>query len=253
MISRFMFIYRVFIRLTFSLFLLMQVVPVYAASPVKTEKIKVYQLMYREKESGLDPYRVRMLISKRYIRIDEMDDKSGYIIYDNKQKAIYSVSHYDKRILVIKPNNLSVRSPGLNIKIEYGKLDKAPPVSGRPVFNYKILATIQTGKVKKQKTCADYQLVEGLLPKVTRMLKDYQQVLSAQQVQMLKRTIKGVQTPCYLADQIYDKGLYYDKGLPVQEWHSNKKSKILLDYKQVKVNPDIFNLPKSYSRFSIPQ
>lgn len=253
MISRFMFIYRVFISLTFSLFLLMQAVPVYAASPVKTEKIKVYQLMYREKESGLDPYRVRMLISKRYIRIDEMDDKSGYIIYDNKQKAIYSVSHYDKRILVIKPDNLSARSPDMNIKIEYKKLDKAPPVSGKPVFNYSILATIQTGNVKKQKICADYQLVEGLLPKVTRMLKDYQQVLSAQQVQMLKRTIKGVQTPCYLADQIYDKGLYYDKGLPVQEWHSNKKSKILLDYKQVKINPDLFNLPKSYSRFSIPQ
>ncbi len=244
---------RSFIRLPFFLFLVMQIAPAYAASPQKPEKIKVYQLMYREKESGLDPYKVRMLISKRYIRIDEMDDKSGYIIYDNKKKAIYSVSHYDKRILVIKPGNVLAKNPDLNTKIEYRKLDDAPPVSGKPIFNYSILASIQTENVKKQKTCADYQLVEGLLPKVTRMLKNYQQVLSAQQVQMLKRTIKGVQTPCYLADQIYDKGLYYDKGLPVHEWHSNQKSKILLDYKQVKVNPDLFTLPENYSRFSITQ
>jgi len=253
MSNRSIFIYSMFIRILFFLFLSMQIVPAFAVSPVEPAKIKVYQLMYKEKESGLAPYKVRMLISKRYIRIDEMDDNSGYIIYDNKQKAIYSVSHYDRRTLVIKPGNLSLKNPALNTTVKYMKLDNAPAVSGKPVFDYRILATTLVGKVKKQKTCAEYQLVEGLLPEVSRMLKNYQQVLSAQQVQMLKNTIKEVQTPCYLADQIYDKGLYYDKGLPVQEWHSNQKSKILLNYKQVEVNPNLFTLPKGYSRFSIPQ
>jgi len=44
-----------------------------------------------------------MLISDRYIRIDETDEGGGYIIYDDKDKVIYSDSHLDQSIMLIKP------------------------------------------------------------------------------------------------------------------------------------------------------
>ncbi len=213
------------------------------------KKTKVYKLTYQEREPGIDPYEITMLISNRFIRIDETGEDSGYIIYDDKQKTIFSASHYDRRTLVIKPEFFSAEKSGIKSDVEYLALADAPSVSGKTLFNYRIT----TGKKKEEKTCAELQIVEGLLPEVTAMLKSYQQVLSGQQVKMLKNTIKEVQTPCYLVDQIYNEGLYYDKGLPIQEWHSNEKSKMLIDYQQLEVDNKVFELPEGYTEFSVPE
>ena len=48
---------------------------------------EVYQLSYIEREPGTDDYEVTMLVSDRYIRIDEAGEESGYIIYDDKDKS----------------------------------------------------------------------------------------------------------------------------------------------------------------------
>ena len=211
------------------------------------EKIKVYRLTYQEREPGVEPYEVRILVSRRYLRIDETDEDSGFIIYDDSRKTIYSTSHFDKRTLVIKQHDFSVKNSGVDAQVEYLQLADAPSVSGKNLFNYRIT----TGQGKKEETCADLQIVEGLLPEVTDMLKKYQQVISGQQVRMLPNTIEEVKTACYLVDQIYNEGLYYDKGLPVQEWHSNEKSKMLINYEQIEVDKSIFDLPKGYAEFSI--
>ena len=59
----------------------------------KTENTKdvqeVYQLAYIEREPGTDEYEVTMLVSERYIRIDETGEESGFIIYDDKEKVIF--------------------------------------------------------------------------------------------------------------------------------------------------------------------
>lgn len=213
------------------------------------KQLKVYQLMYQEREPGVDPYEVRMLVADKKIRIDTMDDDSGYIVYDDESHTIFSVSHYDKKILVIKPRKFKAEDSGIKSTTEYLQLSDAPKVSGKSIYNY----SVHAGEGKAQQTCIDLQLVEGLLPEVTKILKNYQKVISGQQVQLLKKTIKDVQTPCYLVDQIYNEGTYYDKGLPIQEWHSNEKSKILMNYKQVKIKSDIFDLPEGYARFSIAE
>jgi len=223
-----------------------------AVNKNKSSTINVYQLQYQETEPGIDAYKVRMLVSKRYIRIDTLGDNSGYIIFDGKKNIIYSLSHFDRRILVINPKNGSKNKPADNLNIhpviEYMPLVNAPKVAGKTIYNYRVFS----GKNKNRQTCMTIQLVKGLLPAVTRILKKYQQLISAQQVVMLKNTIKSVQTPCYLIDQIFNAGLYYDKGLPIQEWHSNQQTKILLGYKQLNVDAKLFDLPASYSRFSIP-
>ena len=63
---------------------------------------QVYELQYIEREQGVDDYETTMLVSDRYIRIDEVGEDSGFIIYDDKNKIIYSVSHNDESILIIK-------------------------------------------------------------------------------------------------------------------------------------------------------
>jgi len=39
--------------------------------------------------------------------------------------------------------------------------------------------------------------------------------------------------------------------LPIQEWHSNERFKILSSYKKVNVNPGKFIVPEKYRQFSV--
>jgi hypothetical protein len=62
----------------------------------KDKTSEAYQLSYIEREPGVDDYEVTMLVSDRYIRIDEQDEASGYIVYDDRDKVIYSVSRSNR-------------------------------------------------------------------------------------------------------------------------------------------------------------
>ena len=208
---------------------------------------EVYQLSYLEREPGVDDYEVNMLVSDRYIRVDEVGEESGYIIYDDEQKTIFSVSHFDKSVLVIKQHVFSEEDSPVKHEVEYLELADAPLVSGRAIYNYRVF----TGTGENEETCAELQIVEGLLPKVSKLLKNYQQVVSGQQVKMTDNVVNEIQTACFFVDQIYNTGAYYDKGLPIQEWHSNDRSKILTTYKKVKVDPGKFEYPQDYRKFSV--
>ena len=220
------------------------------AKPAKDSQ-QVYQLTYIEREPGTDEYEVSMLISDRYIRIDEVGENSGFIIYDDQKKTIYSVGHQDKSILVIKQHKFSEKNSPVKANVEYLQLADAPTVSDKHVFNYRVFINTGAGVVDKKETCADIQLVEGLLPEVRGILQNYQKVVSGQQVKMTDNQITEMQGSCFYADQIYNSGAYYEKGLPIQEWHSNEHSRMLITYKKISVDADRFKIPEDYRQFSI--
>ncbi len=207
---------------------------------------QIYELQYIEREQGVDDYETIMLVSDRYIRIDEVGEDSGFIVYDDKEKIIYSVSHHDQSVLVIKEHSFSEKDSPAKYQVEYLQLADAPTVSGGNIFNYRIY----TGEGDEE-TCTEIQLVENLLPEVTGVLQNYQMIVSGQQVKMTDNKINDMQTACYFVDQIYNTGAYYEKGLPVQEWHSNGHSRILTSYKKIFVNKGKFTIPEKYRQFSI--
>lgn len=209
--------------------------------------MEVYQLSYIQREPDIDEYEVTMLVSDRYIRIEEAGESSGFIIYDDKKNTIYSVSHHDKSVLVIKKHEFAEKDSPVKSQVEYLQLADAPTVDGKNVFNYRV----STGEGEAEETCLEIQLVEGLLPEVNKTLKNYQAVVSGQQVKMTDNKITEMQPACFFVDQVYNMATYYDKGLPIQEWHSNESSKILSSYKKVTVTKDKFKVPEKYRRFSI--
>jgi len=97
----------------------------------------------------------------------------------------------------------------------------------------------------------DIQLVPGLLPEVTKSLQSFQKIISAQQVLNLEQTPEEFKTPCYLVDQVYNKGDYYRKGLPIQEWHSNEKRRQLMNFEDIEVDVSIFKIPQEYRQYSL--
>ena len=223
------------------------------SAQTKKEGEEVYKLSYIEREPGTDEYEVTMLISARYIRIDEEGEResSGFIVYDDKDKVIYSVSHHDQSVLVIKEHVFSIADLPVKPTIEYLPLADAPMVSGKAVFNYRVYVNENNSDGESEETCIEVQLVENLLPEVRAILQNYQKVISGQQVKMADNKITDRQTACYYIDQIYNTGAYFEKGLPIQEWHSNERSKILTGYRKVSVASDKFKIPQDYRQFSI--
>jgi len=205
------------------------------------------KLVYQEREEGVDPYLVTFTVSSDYIRIDDDSDNSGYIIFDINKNRIYSVSHFDKSILVITQYPETKHNPDFDIDIEYQVLENAPMIAGKPVYNYRVNAIAGD----KSDTCMDIQLVPGLLPEVSKSLQSFQKIISGQHVNSLEKTPEEYQTPCYLVDQVYNRGDYYSKGLPIQEWHSNEKRRQLMNFEDVEVDAEIFEIPQEYRQYSL--
>ena len=225
------------------------------SAQTKKDTEQVYKLSYLEREPETGEYKVTMLLSSRYIRVDEEGDNSGFIVYDDTDKIIYSVSHDDQSVLVIKQHVFSTADLPVKPIIEYLQLADAPMVSGKNVFNYRVYINRNNSEAKiddeSEETCLEVQLVENLLPEVRVILQNYQKVISGQQVKMADNKVTELQTACYYIDQVYDTGAYFEKGLPIQEWHSNEHSKILTGYSKVSVDSDKFKIPQDYRQFSI--
>jgi hypothetical protein len=68
---------------------------------------------------------------------------------------------------------------------------------------------------------------------------------------MVDNKISEFQGACFYADQVYNTGTYYEKGLPIQEWHSNDRSRILTTYDKISIDPAKFKYPESYRQFSV--
>lgn len=208
--------------------------------------IDAYELIYDEQETGTDPYQVKFTVTNRYLRIDQLGDQSGYVIYDDKKRVVYSVAHHDESVLVIP--KYGYQKPDLTkvVDITYTIIPDAPKIESKATYRYR-----GTASDKSKKKCMDIVLAEGLLPEVTGVFASYQKILAGQQSRLLKATPKEYQTSCFLYDQVFNEGEYYHKGLPIQEWHSNGKTRLLVSYRKVKVDPEIFKSEEAYKKYSL--
>jgi hypothetical protein len=218
-----------------------------SAQVYATDMVDAVELTYNEIEQNTEPYRVKYKVSRDFVRIDDESDSSGYIVFDIKKNTIYSVSHYDRSILVVPEYPHEPYSPDFEVQVEYKALDNAPAIQGKQVYNYRVdaITTVTT------ETCMDIQLVPGLLPEIAKTLQGFQEIISSQQLIGLQATPEEFRTPCYLIDQIYNKGDYYSKGLPVQEWHSNERRRQLINFENIRIDPSIFEIPLDYRQYSL--
>jgi len=201
-------------------------------------------VQFSEREEGIGAYPVRYIIAKNMLRIDDDNDASDYVLYDDKKRIIYSVNHGDQTILVINHNDWKLPAFDFQRNVTWKALESAPAINDKKVFSYWLSA----GKT----ICSEAQVVEGFLSNESALLKRYKQTLSGEQVTSLVATPEDMRTPCLLVDQVYNMGSVYDKGFPIQQWHVNGLQRIMLSYKKAeKVSSKLFDLPTDYKSYSI--
>lgn len=211
-------------------------------TPLLAAQISAQAFWYEELEQGLPPSLHRYLVTEHYLRIDSGQADDDYILFDAAKKTIYSVNHEDQTLLTIASKAWQL--PDLKFKRHQvsEQLEDGPRLFGKTVSTYRLFAN--------QELCTEIQLVPDLYIQSRAMFRDYQHVLSGQQVQTLFNTPEEMRSPCFLIDQVYNTGDYYDQGLPVQEWHSRGYARLLKDVQPLKVDEKLFSLPEKYRSYN---
>lgn len=214
--------------------------PVRAAPP---ESVVVTRIEYRETEPGIDPYRVRMLVAGERLRIDEGDDAGDFVLYDAGAGRVYSVTHEERRILVIPDGEVPSAPVSLGIEVVHAPDPEAPRVLGETP----VTVTVRAGGT----LCSESTVVDGLLPKARRLLRGYYHVLAARQARDLALTPKEFRTPCFLANYLHDTWRHLDYGFPLAEHIEGGRTRLLLDFSEVELPAALFALPEGYERVTL--
>ncbi len=202
-------------------------------------------LLFEEAESGVAPYNVRMLVTERYIRIDDGPDASDFVLYDHAENRVYSVLPDNRQIFVVEPMGSYISaSADLALREEYVEDEDMPAIAGIPTRYFRFFAD--------DRLCYHVVAADGFLPEVSEMLVAYQNLLATQQQEVREVTPLELQTPCFLANYLYVPETYMSKGFPVRQWDATGYRRSLenveVDYH---VDADLFLLPDSYRYFGI--
>ncbi len=201
-------------------------------------------IYFVEQEKGTDPYKVRMIVTKKFLRVDDGIDDGDFLLYDRKDKTIYSTAGVNRRILVIKPKAVDVSSPiKLEHQVEKDKT-KLPDVGGKKVVHYRLF----TNKT----LCYELTVAEGLLPEGLKALREYRETLAGEQAKSLAWTPQELQTPCGLANNIFSPARHLLHGFPIRISEMTGRTRNMVDYKtEFQADPALFELPASYTRMNI--
>jgi len=210
--------------------------------------VAVYRV---EREPGVEPARTRMVITRDFLRIDGGGDSADFVLYDRAQRTIYNVNARDALILIIAAR--PVHPPPLRLKHTVERDPAAAPdVGGKPVFHYRLRTN---GEL-----CYDLYAADGLLPEAVAALREYREVLAGDQAAMLAVTPPAMQTPCDLANNVFDPARHLAHGFPIRVAETDGRNRgqqritELVDYEtEFDASPTLFALPPSYRRMTIQE
>jgi hypothetical protein len=210
-----------------------------ACSPAQEATI-VY---FDEQEGSNEPYRTRMIVTPAYIRFDDNDDKGDFVLYDRKQRVIYSTNSMDQRTLVIRwKDNRPVMPKKIKNRDERLK-ETVPSVDGRAVSHYRLHTN--------DSLCYDLYAAEGLLPDAVAAMAEFAQTLSVEHAAFLQTVPQTGASPCDQVNNVYRPARYLKFGFPIHARDYLGRSRLLADYKTgEKVAAELFELPEDYQQFT---
>lgn len=207
---------------------------------------KATALYYAEQDEGGKPYRTRMIVTPRWLRIDDGPESRDFLLFDRRERTIYNLSAADSSILVLPPLVVGISSPlALQNRTEKDTVE-FPSVGGRPVTHYRLHTN---GKL-----CYDLYAAAELLPEAAQALREYRQALAGQHALPVPSMPKELLAGCDLANNIFAPARHLDHGLPVRLTEVGVRTSELVDYQQnFEAAPGLFELPAHYKRTTIEE
>ena len=206
--------------------------------------VESVMLLYQAHEPGIAPYASRIIVTGRYVRMDDGVDEGDYLIFDRQSRLISSVTHSDRTVFEIPPRPITQKPPmTLERRSEQVEVGKAPKVADKQPEQHQLYVN--------NALCYSVVSVPGLMDDTVQALRDFRQVLAGEHAKALPRIPADMQEPCDMALNTFHYDWHLQFGLPIQEWDENGSGQMLMDYKQsFKVDETLFDLPQDYQHYS---
>jgi hypothetical protein len=224
------------------------VVALVFSAPLRAADVDSVMLLYQAQEPGAGSYPSRILVTERYVRMDDGVDTGDYLVFDRKTRLISSVTHDDQTVFEIPPRKVTQPAPmPLKLRTEEVVLkEDAPMVAGKAPHHRQLYVN--------DKLCYSVVAVPGLMEDAVQALRDFRRVLAGEHAKTLPRIPADMQEPCDLALNTFHPNWQLKFGLPLQEWDEKGNRQVLMDYKQgFKVDEKLFTLPQGFSHYNSDQ
>ncbi len=204
---------------------------------------------FSETAPGSPPAQVRIYVNDGFMRIDDDNNPSDYILFDRKNKIINNVVAETKTIFVINHNKLDMPPP-IAIKYEYVKKESGAVTKqrsgGMKAFFYKFSAN--------GSECYNVVAIENYMLEALEAFKEFRLVLAGEHSKTMGRIPGQEYDACDLALNIFESARHLQYGFPVREWDNKGYQRFLIDVKNnVNVPDDLLALPQGYKSYSISQ
>ncbi|WP_455207111.1 hypothetical protein [Kaarinaea lacus] len=216
------------------------------AEKAQDENPGVFMVFSEREEAGTPLFKSRMYVNKQYIYINDDRFPDDFLLFDRGKRTIYSVTHSNKTIFVIKPKEIVGEPPiAINYEAESQPSSAIPKVSGRTATHYRYTANGEH--------CYDAVTLEkSFLPDVVQALQEYRQVLAGEHASTVHAMPAETHDACDLAVNIYYATKHLETGLPMREWDQRGFLKFMVDYRVgFKFDEEKLKLPEGYNEFSV--
>ena len=207
-------------------------------------------VLFIEQEKGVDPYQTRMIITQKFVRIDDGEGAKSFVLYDRNKKIVYSINPDDKTVMAIHEKKLKkgqVFEPPFKLTHSVKKMPEmkdAPNLNGESAKHYQLITN--------DKTCYDVIAVKGLMPHVVTALTAFHKHLATDSMVTFNNMPADLHDACDMTLTTFKPARQFEFGFPIQEWGKREYMRSLIDYDvNYKANPELFVFPQGYQHYTV--
>lgn len=209
-------------------------------------------VVFMEQERGVDPYQTRMIVTEKFMRIDDGANSESYVIFDRVKKVVYSVNAEEKSVMAVHekkfPQGKEIKPPfELNHSVKEVPVKKdAPTIDGKKARHYQLITN--------NEVCYNVVAVKGLMPTVVTALVEFHRHMATDSMLTFNNMPADMHDACAMTKSTFNPVRQFQFGFPVQEWGKGEYLRSLVDYKSnYKADPALFTLPEGYHRYTVQE
>lgn len=207
-------------------------------------------ILFVEQEEGVEPFQTRMIVNKKFLRIDDGKSSNSFVLYDRIKKVVYSTSPDEERIMAIHEKKLKkgeAFDPPFKLTHSIKKMPKmtdAPTINGDSAKHFQLITN--------DKICYDVVTIKGLMPNAVKALTEFHKHMASDSIVTFNNMPADMHDACDMTSTTFEPTRQYELGFPLQEWGKRDYSRSLVDFDEnYKADPKLFVLPKGYQNYTV--
>lgn len=196
------------------------------------------ELRYRDSEADGTAYQTRILVTDRYLRMDEGRDGGDFVLFDRKTGKIANVQH-ERKLLLAMQNRKLPQSPPHAYQVE----KKVVPVRE---------GTVRVQVLADGKLCSETVAAAKLFPDAVRALSEYKAAMAYTQWTTYRNTPAELRQDCDLVHHVRETGHSLSHGLPLEERDYAGRGRQYVGGEKRALKPQLFKLPNGYELLELP-